>query len=274
MHQPPAALVILDVDKKMNKPSLNRMYDDFAHLWPLVSMPQEYAEEAGYWRDVLRAKLGPGRHEILELGVGGGHNLSHLTGEFAATAVDISEKMLAQCHDVNPDVPLHVGDMRTVRLGKKFKAVLVHDAIGYMLTEADLRQAFTTAAEHLEPGGVFVTAPDHFRETFHSPCVEHTTNSDGQTEVTLIQYEYDPDPNDTMTETLMFYLIRTKQGLRVEQDRHLLGLFPLEVWLELMREVGFTAEKCPYPVHDDGRESYLLVGTWNGKRGSKRADSG
>ena len=248
----------------MTNQTLNRMYDEFAGLWPLMSSPESYAKEAGYWRRVLRTKLGPGRHEILELGVGGGHNLSHLTGDFDATAVDISEKMLDQCRKLNPNVTLHVGDMRTVRLGRKFKAVLIHDAVSYMLTEADLRQTFITAAEHLEPGGVFVTSPDHFRETFHPPRVEHTTNSNGETELTLIEYQYDPDPNDTMMETIMFYLIRTKQGLRVEQDRHLMGLFPLMTWINMIQEVGFTVEKHPYPVHNDGRESYLLVGTWNG----------
>jgi len=245
------------------EPVLNRLYDDLAEFWPLVSRPEAYAKEAGYWRDVLRSKLGPGRHKILELGVGGGHNLSHLTEGFDATAADISEKMLAHCRDLNPGVPVHLGDMRTLRLGTKFKAVLIHDAIGYILTEEDLRRTFATAREHLEPGGIFVTAPDHFQETFRSPRVEHSTYSDGNAELTLIEYEYDPDPSDTMTETLMFYLVRTPGGLRVEQDRHLTGLFPLETWLDLMREVGFTVEKHPYPVHDDGREAYLLVGSWD-----------
>ncbi len=248
----------------MQKPSLNRMYDEFADMWPLISDHEDYAKEAGYWRDILRVALGPGRHEILELGVGGGHNLSHLTKEFQGTAVDISEKMLTECHKLNPDVPLHVGDMRTVRLEKKFKAVLIHDAIGYMQTETDLRRTFATAAEHLEPGGIFVTAPDHYRETFSSPQVEHTTNSDGETELTLIEYQYDPVPDDTITESVMFYLIRTQDGLRVEQDCHVLGLFPLRTWLDSMQEAGFVVEKHPYPVHDDGREAYLLVGKWNG----------
>jgi hypothetical protein len=31
-----------------------------------------------------------------------------------------------------------------------------------------------------------------------------------------------------------------------------------------MQEVGFSVEKYPYPVHDDERESYLLVGRWKG----------
>ncbi|MDP8239906.1 MAG: methyltransferase domain-containing protein [Candidatus Hatepunaea meridiana] len=249
------------MEKKRNEPSLNRMYDDFADLWTLISNLEDYTEEADYWRKVLREKLGSGRHEILEIGVGGGHNLYHLTGDFDATASDISEKMLAQCHELIPDIPLHVGDMRTVRLGRKFKAVLIHDAIDYMLTEEDLKQTFATAVAHLKPGGIFVTAPENFRETFCSPSVDHFTNSNDETELTVIMYAYDPDPNDTVTETLFYYHIRTKQGLRVEQDRHLHGLFPLKVWLKLMQEAGFTVEKYPYPVHDDGREAYLLVGT-------------
>jgi SAM-dependent methyltransferase len=77
------------------------MYDEFAHLWPLISLAEDYATEARYWRDVLRAKLGPGRHAILELGVGGGCNLSHLAAEFQATAVDLSPKMLDHCRGLS-----------------------------------------------------------------------------------------------------------------------------------------------------------------------------
>jgi SAM-dependent methyltransferase len=238
----------------------NRMYDEFAHLWPLISSPAEYAEEAGFWRDTLRSHLGPGRHAILELGAGGGHNLSHLTSDFQATAVDLSEKMLEHCRRLNPGVPVHAGDMRSVRLGRTFEAVLIHDAIDYMLTEDDLRKALATAAAHLEPGGMLIMAPDCFRETFRPPYVRHSINSDGKTDVTLIEYAWDPDPADTVIEALFLYLIRTQDTLHMEQDRHLMGLFSLLTWLDLMRDAGFTAATRPYPVHDDERHPGLLVG--------------
>ena len=239
---------------------LNRMYGDFAHLWPLISPPEDYAEEARHWREALREKLGPGRHEILELGVGGGNNLSHLTDEFQATAVDLSEKMLRNSMRLNPEVEHHVGDMRSVRLGRKFKAVLIHDAINYMLSEEDLRLAFATAVAHLRPGGVFVTAPDHFRETFHGPRIDHSTRSDGKTELTYIEYEYDPDPGDTTVETIMFYRIREEGGLRIEQNRHVTGLFSKATWIGLMEESGFGVEERRCPGGDDPRQSCLLVG--------------
>ena len=47
-----------------------RLYSDLAYLWPIISPPGEYAEEAACWREVLQDKLGPGRHHILELGAG------------------------------------------------------------------------------------------------------------------------------------------------------------------------------------------------------------
>ena len=54
----------------------------------------------------------------MEMGVGGGHNLSHLTADFECTAVDLSPDMLALSQGLNPGIEHHVGDMRNVRLGK------------------------------------------------------------------------------------------------------------------------------------------------------------
>jgi SAM-dependent methyltransferase len=240
---------------------LNRLYDDLAYLWPLVSPPEDYAAEAHCWREILHSRLGPGRHPILELGVGGGHNLSHLTGDFQAIAVDLSEPMLRHSKRLNPGVEHHVGDMRTIRLGRRFKAVLIHDAISYMQTEADLKAAFATAAAHLEPGGVLITSPDHVRETFRDSFVDSSTRSDGETELTFIEFNYDPDPTDTTIETIMFYLIRTRDGLRIELDRHITGLFPRARWLELMGEAGFRAQLCPCAQGDARQPLVLLVGT-------------
>ena len=113
-----------------------RLYNDLAHLWPVISPPEDYAEEAGHWRQAIRDNLGAGRHHLLELGVGGGHSLSHLTSEFEPTAVDISPRMLDLSLQLNPAVDHHLGDMRThtVRLDRKFDPVLVHDAIASMLS--------------------------------------------------------------------------------------------------------------------------------------------
>lgn len=90
----------------------NRLYEDLADLIPLICPPEGYAEEVAHWRTVLREKLGEGHHAILELGVGGGHNLSHLVADFTATGIDLSQAMLDQCRRLNPGIELHRGDIR------------------------------------------------------------------------------------------------------------------------------------------------------------------
>jgi SAM-dependent methyltransferase len=242
------------------KIKMNRLYGELAGLLPLLGPPEEYAEEAGHWRRVLREKLGAGRHRVLELGVGGGYNLSHLTSDFEATGVDLSEAMLARCRILNPGVELHLGDMRTVRLGRRFRAVLIHDAVSYMRSEADLRATFQTAAVHLEPGGVLVISPDDIGDTFPGPQVESATHSAGDIQLTHVQYTHDPDPGDTTIEHILVYFIREGGRLRLEHDRHVTGLFPLATWARLMNEAGFAFEERTFPLQGGRQEYRLLVG--------------
>ena len=239
---------------------LNRLYHDLAYLWPLVSPPEDYAEEAEYWRMTLRETLGPGRHSILELGVGGGHNLSHLTADFDATAVDISPKMLAHSIRLNPSVKHLRGDMRKVRLGRKFAAVLIHDAISYILTEDDLRATFATAAAHLPPRGIFITTPDHFSEGFRAPYVDYATHSSENAQFTYSEYADDPDPTDTTMRTIYVYFIQQQGRLRIELDRHITGLFPKSTWARLMTEAGFVFEERSYHLSEGDVESAMFVG--------------
>jgi SAM-dependent methyltransferase len=236
------------------------MYTEFAHHCQLINPREDYADEAPQWTAALRKHLGPGRHEILELGAGGGNQLWYWAKEFKATAVDLSPAMIEQARKLCPDVEFHLGDMRTVRLARRFKAVLIADAVDYLTSEEDLRATFATTAAHLEPGGVFITCPDYYRETFAGPIASCGTNSAGTVHFTNMEYIYDPDPADTTIDVLNWYLLNEDGRLRIEQDRHVYGLFPQQTWLHLMNQAGFAVEKVPFRLSGGAREMYLLVG--------------
>ena len=237
------------------------LYDELAYLWPVISPPEDYAEEAVYWRDALRRYLGDGRHSLLELGVGGGHNLSHLTVEFDAVAVDISPNMLELSQRLNPTVEHHLGDMRTFRLpGRVFDAVLIHDAICYMLTENDLRAVFATARAHLRTGGLLLVAPDLVRDTFRPGMkLSWSTEKDG-VQIATEETVYDSNPDDTVVESHFRYTITERGAQRVEQDIHVTGLFPISTWLVLMEEAGFRTDRIPLPGDGDGCGEHLFCG--------------
>jgi predicted TPR repeat methyltransferase len=135
----------------------NRLYKDLAWIWPIMSPPEHYTDYAETIHRLIQAHARRDVKTLLELGCGGGHTASHLKKHYRIAGIDLSPAMLENASRLNPEIHHLVGDMRTVRLDSRFDAVLIHDAINYMLTEADLEAAFRTVWAHLEPGGVFVT---------------------------------------------------------------------------------------------------------------------
>ena len=237
------------------------LYNELAYLWPAISPPEDYADEAEDWRRALWRYLGPGRHRLLELGVGGGHNLSHLTAEFDAVAVDVSPNMLELSRRLNPTVEHHLGDMRSFRLpGRAFDAVLIHDAICYMQTEDDLRAAFATARAHLRTGGLLLVAPDLVRDTYRPGMkLSWSTERDG-VQITTEETVYDRDPSDTVVESHFTYTITERGARRVERDVHVTGLFPIATWFALMEEACFRTDLIPLPGDGDGCGEHLFCG--------------
>jgi len=224
-----------------------RLYDDLAYLWPLLSPPEHYEAEAAVLIELINRhfKGPPGeRCRVLELGAGGGHTLIHLVNDYDCTAVDLSEPMLANCRQLVPEAETIIGDMRSVRLDRTFDAVFIHDAVDYMLNEADVRRALKTAAEHLSPGGLCVIAPTYTRENFVDGDVADDGTTTDSEELTYFTYVHDPDPADDTFEMILLYLIRDAQTRAVEvvEDRHTCGIFSSEQWLTWMDDAGFEAE--------------------------------
>lgn len=217
-----------------------RMYGDLAWLWPFMGGPSEYVQEAEEFTRWIRTHSQIEARTLLNLGCGGGHNDCTLKNHFQLTGVDLSEGMLANARRLNPEVEYWQGDMRTVRLGRTFDAVMVADSIDYMLTEADLRAAFETAIVHLKPGGVFCTYAEDTTERFQQNSVKTFAHNHPDVDVAFFQNAYDPDPTDSTFECTFVWLIRRNGRLEIETDRHVIGLFPLATWVRLLKDVGFT----------------------------------
>jgi trans-aconitate methyltransferase len=117
-----------------------KLYDELASWWPLLSAPADYAEEADFFRHLLMESCAPPPRTLVEFGSGGGNTASHLKAHFQITLVDLSLQMPAVSRALNPECKHFAGDMRAVRLGRRFDAVFIHDAIMYMTTEPGLNR--------------------------------------------------------------------------------------------------------------------------------------
>ena len=237
-----------------------QLYHGLADWWPLISPPEEYAEEAAFAGQVLRQAARPVR-EVLELGSGGGHCASHLTPGFAMTLVDASDPMLTVSRRLNPGCEHVQADMRTVRLGRDFDAVFVHDAVDYMITEADLRLVIETAFEHCRPGGIAVFVPDHITENFEGGTGYGGIDGPDGRGARYLDWAYDPDPGDTWTLTQYAFLLRDAGGaVHMVHETHRLGLFGRGTWLRLLREAGFAAGAVTEETTEDRQPRELFTG--------------
>ena len=233
-----------------------KLYRELASWWPLLSTPGDYAQEASFFLTLFLEASDSPPQSLLELGSGGGNNASHLKAHFKMTLVDQSAHMLAVSRQLNPECEHIAGDMRTARLGRLFDAVFIHDAIDYMTTEEDLRQAIETAYIHCQNGGVALFVPDHVRESFVSTTEKGGHDSEDRA-LRYLEWSYDPDENDTTYIVDFAYLLREgNDDVQVEHDRHICGLFARAEWLRLLSKVGFEAR-----IVVDEYDREVFVGT-------------
>ena len=212
-----------------------RLYD--AVYASIRDYPREAAE-----LDRLIQERRPGARTLLDIACGTGAHLEHLTG-YEVEGLDLDPEMLGVARERLPNVPLHEGDMADFDLGKRFDAVVcMFSSIGYVRTAERLRSAVASMARHLEPGGVLVVEPwlspevwvdRHVGAVFvDEPELKIARMNVGEREGNLSIFEFE-------------YLVGTPNGLERFNERHELGLFTVEQYLEAFRAAGLEVDHDP-----------------------------
>lgn len=229
-----------------------RLYGELADWFHLVTEPTHYEEEARIFAETFDAQTRRPITTMLELGSGGGNNASHLKQRYRMTLTDLSPEMLEVSKRINPECEHIPGDMRTVRLGRTFDAVFVHDAVAYLTTEDDLSACMSTAYEHLEAGGVALFVPD---ETTESLDRRASCGGNDAGDRRLRYLEWPGDLRGNAIDITFVLVMREGEAERVEVDHHTVGVFPRATWLSLLDATGFEPLALPYRHSDFGPAS-------------------
>ncbi len=237
-----------------------KLYRELAAWYPLLTPVADYVEEAAFYRRLFEEHCRRPPRTLLDLGSGGGHNAAHLKATLSCTLLDRAPAMLDLSRRLNPECEHVLGDMRTVRLGRDFDCVLVHDAVSYMASRADLRSAIATAFEHTAEGGVALFQPDFVAERFASGT-ETGGSDEGGRALRYLEWRWVPEGARETYVTDMAYVLRDESGVvEVFHDRHVMGLFPRAVWLEAIAAAGFEPRAVPFEhssYSDTGHEVFL-----------------
>ncbi len=133
--------------------------DLYSRCYQLLYRDKDYSAEVAYVDGLLQgAGVLPG--PLLELGSGtGGHAVGLSERGWAVHGVELSPGMLQAARRVEapPRVVFEQGDARTVRVGRRFGAVVsLFHVVSYQTTPEDLEAMLATVREHLHPGGLFL----------------------------------------------------------------------------------------------------------------------
>lgn len=233
------------------------LYGELVSWYRLLDPPEDHLDEAVCYQEAIERAASPGAETLLELGAGAGHNAFHLKRRFRCTLTDVSEPMQSLSRKLNPECEHLAGDMRTLRLGRVFDAVLVHDAVMYMTTEEDLRAAARTAFVHTRPGGAAIFAPDCVRETFQEGTTVHAGDG-GARSLRCLEWTWDPDPSDTTFITEYAFLLRQGTEVKAVHDRHIEGVFARATWIHVLTGAGFRVAPKARPLGDGEFDEVFL----------------
>ena len=228
------------------------MYGKVARIYDLLYTRtgiKDYPAESEALHAIIQ-EASPGARTLLDVACGTGAHLEILRRWYEVEGADLSPEMLEVARRRLLDVPLHVADMRTLDLGRKFDAVTcLFSAIGYVTELADMRSTIRRLADHVAPGGVLIVdgwvRPEDWGDDYRGgPDVA----ADDETMVVRLSFSRRAG---SITEMDLHHLVRDADGIEHFSEHHRLALVPTEEYMAAFESAGLRARILPYMASRD-----------------------
>lgn len=217
------------------------IYSGFARVYDLFMDEIPYEDWFAYLSGLLeREGITEGR--VVDLACGTGEITWRLRQRgYDTIGVDMSQEMLEiASRKCRPDVLLLHQDMRELELPYQVQAVVcLCDGMNYLLSEEELRCAFTRVAASLSEDGVFIF--DMKTSYFYREILGGCTLADNRENASYIwENAYDSDSGINTYLLTVYELMDDRRDLFVRTDElHRQRAYPPEQVRELLADCGF-----------------------------------
>ena len=146
---------------------MKQLFDSIGVYYDLLYNEKNYIEETNFIVDILNS-VSLKKKFILEFGSGTGkHAVQLVSRGFKVDGVERSDTLIS-CIQNKKGFNCYKGDIRNIKLNKKYDAVIsLFHVMSYMTTDKDLEDVFLNANFHLKQNGLFLF------DFWYSPAVNY-----------------------------------------------------------------------------------------------------
>jgi ubiquinone/menaquinone biosynthesis C-methylase UbiE len=228
------------------------MYEKLAAIYDSLYRFKDYAAASRALDDLIQRRV-PRARSLLDVACGTGKCIEQLQSRYQLHGVDLSREMLDIARQRCPDVPFEQADMTDFHLGRTFDVVTcLFSSIGLVRTVDKLDAALVSMARHLNPGGLLVLEPWFGPDTYWVDKL--FANYVDEPEL-KIAWMYKSQREGLLSILNIHYLVATPAGVEHFTERHEIGLFTHEQYLEAFRKAGLAVEHDPQGLF--GRGMYI-----------------
>lgn len=220
---------------------MGAMFRRTQRLYDAVYSFKDYPAECALLHDLIQDRR-PGARTLLDVACGTGKHLERLREHYEVEGVDLDPGMLEVARvRLGDDVPLHVGDMLDLDLGRTFDVVTcLFSSIAYARTEEGLRRSVANLAGHAR--GMVIVEPwilpqDWIDGHLHADFVD-------QPDLKVARITRSGPVSDSLTLTF-HYLVGTPEGVEHFTEDHEVGMFKHEQYLDALRLAGLESGHIP-----------------------------
>ncbi len=231
------------------------MFTRSADLYDAICAWKNYADEVERLHAIIGAHKRSAGNALLDVACGTGKHLELLAERYQVEGLDLDRDLLAVARDRLPHVQLHQADMCDFDLGRRFDVVTcLFSAIGYARTVPKLQQALQAFSRHVAPGGVVIVEPWITPDRFRPDRIDASYVNEPDLKVARMNRS---EIRDHLWIMDFNYLVGTPAGIEYFTERHEMGLFTHDDYMDAFRGAGLEVTHDPEGLMGRG----LYIGT-------------
>ena len=214
------------------------VYNKSAAFYDAIYSFKDYRAESARLIALIAAHKRSRGRRLLDVACGTGSHLQHLSRQFEAEGLDASAEQLAIAQMKCPGVLFHRADLAEFDLGREFDVVTcLFSSIGYVKTAPRLRLAVANLARHVSSGGVLMVEPWLLLGSFTPGNIGFRFVDLPNLKISRMEIHCVENNVSVFDEQFM---IGTPEGITFLNERHELGLFTREQYVESFTSLGLA----------------------------------